>query len=102
MRHNDTIEDLNDMRLSSAHWTESECGLIVLKGREDVMLGQLDWENPDVLMMERFIEKMDVLIAAGRWIVKNLKLFFEPMRDKTIEMTLGSSSDSDQAGYPEE
>ena len=70
VRHDDTIEDLNDMRLSSAHWTESECGLSVLKGREDVMLGQLDWENPDVLMMERFIEKTDVLIAAGRWIVK--------------------------------
>ena len=75
VRHDDTIEDLNDMRLSSAHWTESECGLSVLTGREDVMLGQLDWENPDVLMMERFIEKTDVLIAAGRWIVTNLKLF---------------------------
>ena len=75
VRHDDTIEDLNDMRLSPAHWAESECGLSVLKGREDVMLGQLDWENPDVLMMERFKEKTDVLIAAGRWVVKFLDLF---------------------------
>ena len=68
--HCDTIGDFSDMRLSETHWTEAQCNVSVLKDRKDVMLAQLDWENPDEAVMEKLILETDVVIAAGLFIIR--------------------------------
>ena len=54
-----------ELELSPVHWSESGHDLHVLRGRDDVWLGRLDWEMPDDRLMEKFGAEADVIIAAG-------------------------------------
>ena len=61
----DKIEGCEELELSPVHWTESGCYLHALRGRNDVLLGRLDWEMPDDGLMEKLGAEADVIIAAG-------------------------------------
>ena len=67
--HEDTEGDFAESEIYSDHWTDASSNISMLKGRDDVFVGNLDWENPEGSMMKRFVAETDVVIAAGLYIV---------------------------------